>query len=280
MTARVLVIEGNQDLGETLSEVLALEGYEVHTTTSAPEGVAMAAREAWDVILLDVELPRPSGWAIQSVLRDLGRSNVVLMSGLPDPWEAAAFAAGATACLRKPLSAPQVLALVRALVAGGRWAAEWPGDVRRLGPEDVARIVAQPPEVRGRLPFGVIRLNEEGIITEFNSFEASAAMLEPSSVIGRRFEEVAPCTQVRAFVQAARESLSTGEGDRIFRFIVPHHGGRCLVSVRLHGEPSARETWLFVSKRRGEAEAPVPPGLELPLNSPQTRRREDPRTSG
>ena len=57
-----------------------------------------------------------------------------------------------------------------------------------------------PAEVFEGLPFGVIRLAGDGIVEAYNDTEARLAKRPAASVIGKHFfNEVAPCTNVRAF---------------------------------------------------------------------------------
>jgi photoactive yellow protein len=91
----------------------------------------------------------------------------------------------------------------------------WCGQVIRSGPaparhgicpacvagQGVAEPLARvPAEVFEGLPFGVIRLTGDGIVEAYNDTEARLARRPAASVIGKHFfNEVAPCTNVRAF---------------------------------------------------------------------------------
>src|SRR5690606_10036418 len=106
------------------------------------------------------------------------------------------------------------------------------------------------------LPFGAIRVDAGGTITSFNAYEQRLAGLAPETVIGRRFVDVAPCTQVREFVSAVDEGRARGSLDRVLRFVFPRRGVPCLVSVRLFLDAPSRQLWLFVSQ--------LPPGETIP----------------
>jgi two-component system alkaline phosphatase synthesis response regulator PhoP len=76
---RVLLIEDEPGLVLTLTDRLKSEGYEVGSATEGPSGLALAARDAWDVILLDVMLPGMNGFDLCRDLRQKGVRTPVIM---------------------------------------------------------------------------------------------------------------------------------------------------------------------------------------------------------
>jgi two-component system alkaline phosphatase synthesis response regulator PhoP len=70
---RILLVEDEPGLVLTLSDRLAREGYAVDTATDGERGLERAAGEAFDLVLLDVMLPRLGGF---DVLKELRRRNV------------------------------------------------------------------------------------------------------------------------------------------------------------------------------------------------------------
>ena len=76
---RILLIEDEPGLVLTLTDRLTSEGYEVASATDGRTGLARAAGEAWDVILLDVMLPGMSGFDLCRDLRQKGLATPVIM---------------------------------------------------------------------------------------------------------------------------------------------------------------------------------------------------------
>ena len=70
---RILLVEDEPGLVLTLSDRLIREGYGVDTTSDGESGLERAAGEAFDLILLDVMLPRLGGF---DVLKELRKRNV------------------------------------------------------------------------------------------------------------------------------------------------------------------------------------------------------------
>ena len=70
---RILLVEDEPGLVLTLRDRLSREGYAVETATDGESGLSRAAGEAFDLVLLDVMLPRMGGF---DVLKDLRKRNV------------------------------------------------------------------------------------------------------------------------------------------------------------------------------------------------------------
>lgn len=253
MAKSILLVEDNPDLGPALDSLLQIEGYSTATTPSGAEALSLAARSPFDFILLDVRLEELSGPAVQRVLSDLSVSaHVIVMSGGLGPWEADAFRAGATACLRKPFGADALLELLRSLAEPPP--ARWPKDVRQLTGEDLQAISRMSREGIDALPFGAIRLDREGRIDRFNTFESRAARLFAPSVLKLRFSEVAPCSTVKRFVEKVERGYQDRQLDEVLRFVFPRFGARAVVSIRLFYDAPRDRLWIFVSQGRGGPE--------------------------
>jgi two-component system alkaline phosphatase synthesis response regulator PhoP len=76
---RVLLVEDEPGLVLTLTDRLRSEGYAVTSATDGPSGLAIAAREAFDVILLDVMLPGMSGFDVCREVRQRGVTTPIIM---------------------------------------------------------------------------------------------------------------------------------------------------------------------------------------------------------
>ena len=100
---RILIIEDNETLRDSLKRALAKMGYEVLATGSAEEGLGMVLGHLFDIILVDLKLPRNDGDSFIRQIRQIGcRSEVVMMTGFGDANLAEAMAAiGARATVIK-----------------------------------------------------------------------------------------------------------------------------------------------------------------------------------
>lgn len=76
---RILVVEDNLDAATLLAGLLRDEGHEVRLAVDGQEALDMAHAHAFDVILMDVGLPKLDGWTVARRLRAEGAYQDVLM---------------------------------------------------------------------------------------------------------------------------------------------------------------------------------------------------------
>src|SRR5690606_8601147 len=76
---RLLLIEDEPGLVLTLSDRLAAEGYAVEVARDGETGLTRARAGNWDLLILDVMLPRRSGFDVCRELRARGDETPVLM---------------------------------------------------------------------------------------------------------------------------------------------------------------------------------------------------------
>jgi two-component system nitrogen regulation response regulator NtrX len=108
---RVLVIDDERAICQTLGEILTDEGYAVAAADSGEEGLRRLREESWDVVFLDVWLRDRDGLSILSATRELLRQiPVVMISGHGNVETAVrAVRLGAYDFLEKPLALERVI---------------------------------------------------------------------------------------------------------------------------------------------------------------------------
>jgi PAS domain S-box-containing protein len=113
---RVLIIEDNVDAGQTLAEVLEMEGHCVHLATDGATGIRMARELKPDVVLCDIGLPDLSGCEVARALRadeSLRATRLIAVTGYAQPEDRQrAVAAGFDAHVGKPAPIEEIAALV------------------------------------------------------------------------------------------------------------------------------------------------------------------------
>ena len=118
---RVLVVEDEQRLARALQRGLVAEGYAVDLAHDGERGLAMARDGAYDALILDIMLPRLSGYRVCQALRAEDNWVPVLMLSAKDGEydQADGLDLGADDYLTKPFSYVVLLARLRALVRRG-----------------------------------------------------------------------------------------------------------------------------------------------------------------
>jgi len=114
---RVLVVEDEVRLAATLQDLLEMNGYTADVCHDGESGLDNALTGIYDVILLDVMLPRLDGFTVLRRLRAEGGTTPVLMltarSEISD--KVTGLDSGADYYLTKPFDPKELLACVRAL---------------------------------------------------------------------------------------------------------------------------------------------------------------------
>ena len=114
---RVLIVEDEVRLASTLQDLLDMNGYTADVCHDGESGLDNALSGIYDVVLLDVMLPKIDGFTVLRNLRSAGSSVPVLMltarSELGDRVEG--LDCGADYYLTKPFEPKELLACIRAL---------------------------------------------------------------------------------------------------------------------------------------------------------------------
>ncbi len=118
---RMLVVEDNPKMADAIRKGLTEHGYTVDVSTSGFEGEEMAARENYDVVILDLMLPDIDG---VEVCRNLRRRHVatpiLMLTALSGTKEkVTGLDAGADDYLTKPFEFEELVARIRALLRRG-----------------------------------------------------------------------------------------------------------------------------------------------------------------
>jgi DNA-binding response OmpR family regulator len=114
---KILVVEDDRKVAGFIEQGLKEEGYVVDVAPDGDEATMLAHVYDYDVILLDVVLPKKSGFQVATELRREGRHTPILMLTSRDATEdvVRGLDAGADDYLAKPFRFDELLARIRAL---------------------------------------------------------------------------------------------------------------------------------------------------------------------
>ena len=115
---RVLVVEDDLDVARQIVEILEQARYVVDVAHDGETGGFLGDSEPYDVVILDLGLPRLDGLSILRHWRQAGRAMPVLILTARDTWreKVAGLRAGADDYLAKPFELEEMLARVEALI--------------------------------------------------------------------------------------------------------------------------------------------------------------------
>ena len=114
---RILVVEDELKAAEYLHQGLTESGYVVDHAANGADGLHLAQQQAYDLIILDVNLPELDGWNVLEQLRRTHSTRVMMLTArgrLADKIRGLDL--GADDYLVKPFEFPELLARVRTLM--------------------------------------------------------------------------------------------------------------------------------------------------------------------
>jgi DNA-binding response OmpR family regulator len=115
---RILIVEDEKEVASFIRRALLEESHAVDVAEDGPQGEDMALAEAYDLIILDIMLPRKNGLAVLKILRREGLATpVLLLTARAEVSDrVAGLDAGADDYLGKPFAVAELRARVRALL--------------------------------------------------------------------------------------------------------------------------------------------------------------------
>lgn len=116
---KILIIDDDEDLCELVSEYLEVEGFEVETVHDGESGLQSAKGndQIYDLAILDVMLPKMSGFDVLRELRQTSKLPVLMLTARGDDMERiVGLEIGADDYLPKPFNPRELVARIRAIL--------------------------------------------------------------------------------------------------------------------------------------------------------------------
>ncbi len=147
MSARILVVDDEAGIRESLGKILHYEGFEVEQAPDGPTALTLFERQEFDLIFLDIKMPGMDGLELLAHLGEGGhRVPVVIISGHGNVDTAVqATKLGAFDFLEKPLDADRIMVTLRNALSWREQRREIESLKQRLGESD--RIVGESPAI-------------------------------------------------------------------------------------------------------------------------------------
>ena len=119
--AKILIAEDERDIRDLVAFTLRFAGYEVAAAANGEEAVGMASKESPDLILMDVRMPRMTGYDACRILKanpDMKDIPIVFLSAKGQESEIqTGMEVGAEEYLLKPFAPDQLTERVKAILA-------------------------------------------------------------------------------------------------------------------------------------------------------------------
>jgi two-component system OmpR family response regulator len=134
MAEKILVVEDDRNLLDTLKYNLRKEGYSAITAVDGAEALEIARREKPDLIILDIMLPKLSGFEVCRILRkDMNVPILMLTAKTDEVDKIVGLEIGADDYMTKPFSMRELLARVGAILRRA--------DISRLQPASELKVI-------------------------------------------------------------------------------------------------------------------------------------------
>ena len=116
---RILVVDDDAEIIDTVQYALKQKGYEVLIARDGNQGLAMAEKDGPDLVILDMMMPKRSGFLVLEKLKTLGSPVKVIMITANEGSRHKAYAEmlGVHEYLRKPFAMDKLLESVERLLA-------------------------------------------------------------------------------------------------------------------------------------------------------------------
>lgn len=114
---KILLIDDDEELCELVSEYLTVEGFSVESTNDGLSGLNKALTGDYDLIILDVMLPKKNGFDVLRDLREKSKIPVLMLTARGDDMERiVGLEIGADDYLPKPFNPRELVARLRAIL--------------------------------------------------------------------------------------------------------------------------------------------------------------------
>ena len=115
--ARMLIVDDEQNIREIIREYAEFEGYETAETDDGMKAVRMAKEENYDLIIMDVMMPKLDGYSSVKEIRKFSDVPVIILSARVEEYDKLfGFEIGVDDYVTKPFSPKELMARISAVL--------------------------------------------------------------------------------------------------------------------------------------------------------------------
>lgn len=117
MAQNILIVEDEPSIQTILRELLQDAGYGVTTASDGVEGIALFQQEAYDLVLLDIMIPKLDGYGVCKAIREISNTPIIMLTALEEEEaQVKAFELQVDDYITKPFSVKLVLLRMEAVL--------------------------------------------------------------------------------------------------------------------------------------------------------------------
>jgi DNA-binding response OmpR family regulator len=220
---KILVIEDDKALLETLTASLQAENFKVISATDGQEGFRLCSREKLDLIILDLVLPSLNGMEICRQVRSKGITTPIIMLTGQKKEEidkVLGFEVGADDYVTKPFGTKELLARIRAVL---RRAEPETKDVEQFSFGDISINFKKQTAFKGKKEFS-LTAKEFGLLKFLISHEGEVVSRETLLDEVWGYDQFPTTRTIDTFVHHLREKIEKDPANPRHLLTIPWSG--------------------------------------------------------
>ncbi len=116
MKRKICIVEDDIELNQTLAQFLTMSGFEVVSVFDAVEAIDKIYENSFDIILLDVKIPKLNGFEVAKKIRKYTKSPIIFITSLDSEKDVEkGFLSGGDDYIRKPFSLKELDLRIKAI---------------------------------------------------------------------------------------------------------------------------------------------------------------------
>ena len=144
---RILIVEDEKNIADILDYNVQKQGYDTEVAYDGEKGLALALSGGFDLILLDVMLPKMDGFEICRRVRERLDTPIIMLTAREEERDKVfGLELGADDYMTKPFSTAELLSRIKA-------------NIRRYSGEAVVRTAKEEPEKQEIIKIGELEIN-------------------------------------------------------------------------------------------------------------------------
>ena len=114
---RILIADDEEGIRDMVKEYVSLDGFSVDEAADGEEALDLLAKNKYDLLLLDVMMPKVNGWTVLRKLRETSNLPVIMLTARGEEYDKLfGFELGADDYMIKPFSPKELLARMKAII--------------------------------------------------------------------------------------------------------------------------------------------------------------------